>query len=102
MPVEISRSVLMRIEIQPLAPCRSDAENPGIPQKPRVFGAPPGEGKCDQTRGVWPAAAPAEQPERQRSGGAGMFRFATHQGDDSSPALGRATDIVMRAACHYG
>lgn len=59
----------MRIEIQPLALAGETRKNPRIPQKPRVFGMPPGEGKRDQTRGVWPAAAPAEQPERQRSGG---------------------------------
>lgn len=92
----------MRIEIQPLALAGETRKNPRIPQKPRVFGTPPGEGKRDRTRGVRPSGEPAEQPERQRSSGVGMFRFATYHGGISPPALGRATDIVMRAACHYG
>lgn len=62
MPVEISRSILMRIEIQPLAPCRKDTDYPAMPSKTFVLELPTGEGIAVQGATLVPRKGPAEQP----------------------------------------
>ena len=52
----------MRIEIQPLAPCRKDTDYPAMPSKTFVLELPTGEGIAVQGATLVPRKGPAEQP----------------------------------------
>jgi hypothetical protein len=59
----------MRIEIQPLAPCRKDTDYPAMPSKTFVLELPTGEGIAVQGATLVPPEGPCGAALAERTGG---------------------------------